>query len=166
MGWTLTLGAHVLPGSPPGSRIPATPPWPAPFHPWPPTWEARISSLCAPCRACTRDTRARGCRSLYQVTTGSGSESVSQLRMALSPARTETASRGLPGARLKVGGTGDRRQPSDSPWPSQPPTGSTYGAPQGHTVNWTLVAGQRLPGGGTASSRVEPSTGPRCPSLC
>lgn len=70
------------------------------------TWASRISSLCPPSRAWVRCARTRGCPSLSQVTVGSGSESVSQLRMALSLARTAIASWGPLGGRLKVGGTG------------------------------------------------------------
>lgn len=55
---------------------------------------------------------------MYQVTVGSGNESVSQLRMALSPARTRTASWEPLGACLKVGGTGVGDEQSEALWPS------------------------------------------------
>lgn len=82
------------------------------------TWVFRISSLCPASRVWVRCARTRGCPSLYQVTVGSGNESVSQLRMALSPARTRTASWEPLGACLKVGGTGVGDEQSEALWPS------------------------------------------------
>lgn len=71
------------------------------------TWVSWISSLCPPSRAWVLCARARGCPSLCQVTVGSGSESASQLRTALSPAFTRTTPWGPLEACLKVGGTGE-----------------------------------------------------------
>lgn len=115
------------------------------------TCVARISSRCPLCRTWVRWARARGCRSLNQVTAGSGSESVSQLRTALSPACTRTVSWGLLGARLKVGGTEDRRPPSEAhsvvlPRPSLAlPWGAAYGGP-GRSHSRLHPGGWRRPG--------------------
>lgn len=128
---------------------------------WPPmaahttgllTWVSRISSLCPPSRAWVRCARTRGCPSLYQVTAGSGSESVSQLRMALSPALTRNPSWGPLGACLKVGGTGaGSKQSGAAPSLARPPPAPPRGpatrkqpmeAHRGHTVDPT-------PGDGT-----------------
>lgn len=94
------------------------------------------SSLCPPSRARVRCVGTRGCPSLSQVTVGSGSESVSQLRTALSPARTRIASWGPPGACLKVGGTGKTGERTEAQQPSRRPPwfqpGETAdGGPQG-----------------------------------
>lgn len=94
------------------------------------------SSLCPPSRARVRCVGTRGCPSLSQVTVGSGSESVSQLRTALSPARTRIASWGPPGACLKVGGTGKTGERTEAQQPSRCPPwfqpGETAdGGPQG-----------------------------------
>lgn len=71
------------------------------------TWVSWISSLCPPSRAWVLCARTRGCPSLCQVTAGSGSESISQLSTALSPAFTRTTPWGPLEACLKVGGTGE-----------------------------------------------------------